>query len=47
MKGYCKKCNRVVEALAGYYYWKCPRCYTPVKLNWLNNFKYNLWGVKQ
>lgn len=46
MKGYCKNCNKVVDALAGYYYWKCPKCYNPVKLSFINKIKDNIWGIK-
>lgn len=39
MKAYCKHCGLIVEALNGYYYYKCPHCYNPLKLDTWNKLK--------
>jgi len=39
IKEYCPHCKIIVEVLPGYYYWKCRKCYNPVRLSLMNKIK--------
>lgn len=41
MNAYCPKCKKKVEGLEGYYYWKCPKHYIPLKLNFFQKIYYS------